>query len=287
MKKESLSKNICVSAGETKNEEARRALVPRLRFPEFRGAGKWDDALMGTLLLENPDYGVNAAAVPMSEHLPRYLRITDISEDGRYSPDKQVSVDLEATDENYLHEGDIVLARTGASVGKSYQYQKEDGMLVFAGFLIRVKPDPQKLVSTYLANFLTTKQFWKWVAVVSTRSGQPGINSTEYSSLIIPLPPSLAEQQKIAECLSSLDELIATQARKAARCRTNYFAFVLSLQRARNSLPKSFGNARKTGPSQVSRLKPPQWRILVVRGSVRLSYLGRQLSLNNNVSPSA
>ncbi len=133
--------------------------IPPLRFPEFQNAGEWSDAPMGTLLISSPDYGVNAAAVPFSERLPKYLRITDISEDGRYLPEKQVSVDLEATDGNYLDEGDIVLTRTGASVGKSYQYRKEDGRLVFAGFLIRVKPDPKKLVSTYLANFLTTGRF--------------------------------------------------------------------------------------------------------------------------------
>ena len=194
---------------------------PRLRFPEFQNAGEWSDAPMGTLLMSSPDYGVNAAAVPFSEHLPKYLRITDISEDGRYLPEKQVSVDLEATDGNYLDEGDIVLARTGASVGKSYQYRKEEGRLVFAGFLIRVKPHPKKLVATYLANFLTTGQFWKWVAVTSARSGQPGINSTEYSSLNIPLPPTLLEQQRIATCLSSLDALITAETQKHEALKTH------------------------------------------------------------------
>jgi type I restriction enzyme S subunit len=194
---------------------------PRLRFPEFQSAGEWSDAPMGTLLICSPDYGVNAAAVPFSEHLPKYLRITDISEDGRYSPEKQVSVDLEAADRNYLDDGDIVLARTGASVGKSYQYLKQDGRLVFAGFLIRVKPDPKKLVSTYLANYLKSDQFWKWVAVISARSGQPGINSTEYSSLAIPLPPTLPEQQRIAECLSSLDNVITIEAHKHEALKTH------------------------------------------------------------------
>lgn len=184
---------------------------PRLRFPEFQDAGEWTDSPMGTLLMGSPNYGVNAAAVPFSEDLPTYLRITDISEDGRYRPEKRVSVDLEAADQNYLEEGDIVLARTGASVGKSYQYRKEDGRLVFAGFLIRVKPHPQKLISAYLASYLTTESFWKWVAVTSARSGQPGINSTQYSSLTIPLPPTLAEQQRIASCLSSLDALISAE----------------------------------------------------------------------------
>jgi type I restriction enzyme S subunit len=194
---------------------------PRLRFPEFQNAGEWDDAPMGTLLMSSPDYGVNAAAVPFSGQLPKYLRITDISADGRYLPETQVSVNLEATDGNYLDEGDIVLARTGASVGKSYQYRKEDGRLVFAGFLIRVKPHPKKLVSSYLANFLVTGKFWKWVAVYSARSGQPGINSTEYSSLTIPLPPTLREQHRIATCLSSLDALITTETQKYDAVKTH------------------------------------------------------------------
>jgi len=202
-------------------EEARPALVPKLRFPEFREAEGWEYEPLGKLLMKSPDYGVNAAAVPFNELLPKYLRITDISDEGTYLSGKKVSVDLEPTDEIYLDEGDIVLARTGASVGKSYRYRKEDGRLVFAGFLIRVKPNPKRLVSTYLSNFLTTEQYWKWVVATSARSGQPGINSVEYSSLAIPLPADFAEQQKIAECLGSVDELIAAQARKLDALKTH------------------------------------------------------------------
>jgi type I restriction enzyme S subunit len=195
---------------------------PRLRFPEFREDGEWVAGPLGQLLVGSPDYGVNAAAVPFSEQLPKYLRITDISEDGTYLSDKMVSVDIEPTEGNYLDEGDIALARTGASVGKSYRYRKEDGRLVFAGFLIRIKPAKKKLISAYLANFLTTDVYWDWVAVTSTRSGQPGINSTEYSSLSIPLPPGdLAEQQRIADCLSSLDDLIAAQTQTLEALKTH------------------------------------------------------------------
>jgi type I restriction enzyme S subunit len=205
----------------TMKTAAKRELKPKRRFPEFWEAGEWTNALLGNLLIGSPDYGVNAAAVPFADNLPKYLRITDISEEGQYLPDKQVSVDLDATDQNYLDEGDIVLARTGASVGKSYRYRKEDGKLVFAGFLIRVKPDPTLLISTYLANFLTTGHFWKWVAVTSARSGQPGINSTEYSSLAIPLPPNLSEQKKIADCLFSLHERITGEAQKLDTLKTH------------------------------------------------------------------
>lgn len=195
---------------------------PRLRFRDFQDAGDWVFVPLGKLLMSSPDYGVNAPAVPFSERLPKYIRITDISEDGTYLADKKVSVDLEPTDGYYLEEGDIVLARTGASVGKSYRYRREDGRLVFAGFLIRVKPDKTSLVSAYLANFLTTGQYWRWIAVNSARSGQPGINSSEFSSLALPLPPGgLAEQQKIADCLGSLDNIIAAQIEKLDVLKTH------------------------------------------------------------------
>ena len=203
------------------SNKTKTPLVPKLRFPEFREAGEWVDTPLGKLLVSKPDYGVNAAAVPFSANLPKYLRITDISQDGRYLPGKKVSVDLDAAEESYLDIGDIVLARTGASVGKSYRYREEDGKLVFAGFLIRIKPNQSDTDSIYLANFLTSNQFWNWVATTSARSGQPGINSYEYSLLPIPLPPKLAEQQRIADCLSSLDELIAAQARKVNTLKTH------------------------------------------------------------------
>ena len=201
--------------------------VPRLRFPEFREAGEWETVPMGSLLVRNPEYGVNAPAAPYSADRPTYLRITDIDDDGRFLRESKVSVDIVATDDNYLESGDIVLARTGASVGKSYRYRNEDGRLVFAGFLIRIRPEPKKINPILLASFLTTKQYWDWVGVMSARSGQPGINGTEYSSLLVPVPSNdgadngLLEQQKIADCLSSLDELITAEIQKLDTLKTH------------------------------------------------------------------
>ena len=191
--------------------------VPRLRFPEFREAGEWEEVTLGTLLDRPPDYGVNAPAVPFSESLPTYIRITDINDDGQFASRARVSVDIAATDEQYLEDGDIVLARTGASVGKSYRYREEDGRLVYAGFLIRVRPNPERLLSQFLAAYLSTWSYWDWVSLTSARSGQPGINATEYASIPLPLPPdrrTLAEQQKIADCLTSIDDQLNAQARK-------------------------------------------------------------------------
>lgn len=192
--------------------------LPTLRFSEFRDAGEWGQAPLGELLLSQPDYGVNAPAVPYTSSLPTYIRITDISAEGQFIAENKASVDTVATHENCLHPGDIVLARTGASVGKAYRYNESDGKLVFAGFLIRAKPNWRKINSNFLFNFLFTKRYWDWVAFTSPRSGQPGINSAEYATLPVPTPPSDGdahpEQQKIADCLSSLDELITAQARK-------------------------------------------------------------------------
>lgn len=169
----------------------------------------WDIKKIGDCLLRNPDYGINAAAVPYNESLPVYLRITDITEDGKYSRKNLVSVNNLSSDSYYLQEGDLVFARTGASVGKTYLYNKNDGKLVFAGFLIRVKTNEKILLPDYLKYFTQTKIYWNWIAANSMRTGQPGINGNEYKELFIPLPPTKAEQAAIAETLNDADALIA------------------------------------------------------------------------------
>lgn len=167
----------------------------------------WEVEPLKSLLKEPPKYGINAAAVPLTGNLPVYIRITDISEDGYYSPEKVVGVNSPFSSSYILNEGDIVLARTGASVGKSYLYRKEDGTLIYAGFLIKVSPNEKQLNPKYLHQYLKTEQYWAWVIVNSMRSGQPGINGNEYGRLLIPLP-SIEEQTAIATALSDVDDLI-------------------------------------------------------------------------------
>ena len=211
--KQGLMQQLFPQSGET---------VPQLRFPEFRDAPDWEEVSLGTLLVRAPDYGVNAAAVPFSDTLPTYIRITDINSDGQFAPNPRVSVDVGVVEDKYLKDGDIVLARTGASVGKSYRYREEDGRLVYAGFLIRVRPNPQRLLSKFLAAYLSARRYWDWVRLTSARSGQPGINGAEYASMPLPSPPNgrtLPEQKKIADCLGSLDDLIAAEDRKLEALR--------------------------------------------------------------------
>lgn len=167
----------------------------------------WVVKKLSDVTLAKGDYGINAAAVEFNNDLPSYIRITDIDDDGNFNSEKKKSVDDINSSNFYLNKNDLVFIRTGASVGKSYLYNEKDGKLVFAGFLIRFKVDTSKANDYFLWTYTKSKPYWDWVKAISTRSGQPGINSSEYSSLQIPLPP-LPEQQKIASILSTWDVAI-------------------------------------------------------------------------------
>jgi type I restriction enzyme S subunit len=201
---------------------------------------EWEVRTLGKCLIERPSYGINAAAVPYSDNLPVYIRITDISDDGRFLPDKLVSVKSELSVNYYLSEGDIVFARTGASVGKSYRYDPNDGPLVFAGFLIRVRPDVERLLPEFAAAYVTTGNYWRWVRIMSMRSGQPGINGNEYSQLPIPVPP-LPEQRAIAEALSDVDGLLGGLDRLIAKKRDLKQAAMQQLLTGQTRLPGFHG----------------------------------------------
>jgi type I restriction enzyme S subunit len=167
----------------------------------------WVVKKLGECCLVKGEYGINAPAVEFSKDLPAYLRITDIDDNGNYSIDKKASVGDPNYEQFILKNGDIVFARTGATVGKTYLYKPADGILVFAGFLIRFRTNYNILTSQHLKYFTETKPYWDWVKTVSMRSGQPGINAEEYASLKIPLPP-LPEQKAIARVLSTVDAAI-------------------------------------------------------------------------------
>lgn len=115
-----------------------------------------------------------------------------------------------------LEEGDLLFARTGASVGKTYLYRQYDGTVYFAGFLIRARieesADPEFVYQATL-----TDAYKKYVAITSQRSGQPGVNAQEYADYQLMLP-SRTEQQQIGMTLRSLDNLITLHQRKCQYC---------------------------------------------------------------------
>lgn len=218
----------------------------------------WDVVRLATHLKSPPDYGINAPAVPYDDRLPTYIRITDITSGGRFSPDKLASVNAPRAEQFLLHEGDIVFARTGASVGKSYLYDPSDGKLVFAGFLIRVRPNPARLLPAYLASFVTTAPYWNWVRVMSMRSGQPGINGQEFGQLPIPCPP-LREQIAIVGALEDVDALLRALETLISKKRDLLWATVPQLVTGKRRL-QDFVSSSVGSKQTEAGVLPERWR---------------------------
>lgn len=168
----------------------------------------WRIIKLGNCTIGSLSYGINAPAIPYNRNYPAYIRITDITEDGLYGRSDRKSVVTKEIERYALKQGDIVLARTGASVGKSYLYNSADGELVYAGFLIKASIDTSKYDPRYIWYQLQTKRYWDWIRATSMRSGQPGINGNEYASFLVPMP-LLLEQKAIADTISTFDTYIS------------------------------------------------------------------------------
>ena len=171
------------------------------------------------------EYGLNAAAKEF-DGKNKYIRITDIDDASREfllsdlsSPD----ICLDGMSKYLLSSGDIVFARTGASVGKTYIYRENDGIVYFAGFLIRAKVN-QDNDAEFVFQSTLSPSYEKYIRITSQRSGQPGVNAQEYGEYDL-FAPSKEEQQRIGHFLRGIDNLITLHQRKLEL-----------LERLRNSL---------------------------------------------------
>ncbi|MBK9932874.1 MAG: restriction endonuclease subunit S [Cytophagaceae bacterium] len=184
--------------------------TPSLRFPQF--SGNWEIKKLGEIAGEI-SYGMNSAAI-VYDGVNKYIRITDIDESSRkFVPNPISSPDGKIENKYRLKEGDIVFARTGASVGKTYLYSKEDGDLYFAGFLIKFSIINSNPYFVFIQTLLD--EYNKWVKMMSMRSGQPGINAEEYKTFEIKYT-TLPEQEKIAGFLTVVDEKLQALKKKKA-----------------------------------------------------------------------
>lgn len=185
--------------------------VPQIRFEGF--TEDWEQRKLGDIA-SSFEYGLNAAAKEYDGE-NKYIRITDIDDnthefltDNLTSPD----IDLTGADNYKLTEGDILFARTGASVGKSYIYRNSDGLVYYAGFLIRARIKEEYDAEFVFQNTLTDR-YNKYIAVTSQRSGQPGVNAQEYAEFEIEVPKK-EEQTKIGTYFRNIDHLITLHQRK-------------------------------------------------------------------------
>ena len=183
-------------------------MKPILRFTNFDN--DWGEIELLKIASEI-SYGMNAASKEY-DGKNKYIRITDIDEQtNKYIHKNIVSPDGDLEEKFLVKENDILFARTGASTGKTYLYDKNDGKLYYAGFLIKAN------IINHNANFIfqQTKlnKYNSWVKIMSMRSGQPGINSQEYGSYKFSIT-SFEEENKISKFLSLLDKKIELQSKK-------------------------------------------------------------------------
>lgn len=142
------------------------------------------------ILLAKPQYGAAESGVARTNKLsPRYLRITDIDEYGLISHDDLGATANTLEDQYILHANDLLIARSGATVGKAYIHKDCPYTCFFAGYLIRFIINPLKALPDYIFAFTQSNTYKEWVNAIQRPSGQPNINAEEYQSLEIPMPP--------------------------------------------------------------------------------------------------
>lgn len=169
---------------------------------------EWKEYKLGDLVVGNRgNYGIAAPAVDYDVNKYTYLRITDINDDGTINKDGLKSVDDKNAVNYILRSNDIVFARTGASVGRSYFYDKKDGVLVYAGFLIKFSIDPQKVNPKILKYYTHSQLYYDWIQTVDNGATRGNINAQTYASMPL-LLPDRKEQDRIVAILSSLDDKI-------------------------------------------------------------------------------
>lgn len=185
--------------------------APAIRFKGFSDA--WEQRKLSEMC-GTFEYGLNAAAKEF-DGKNKYIRITDIDDASREfllsdlsSPD----ICLDGMSKYLLSSGDIVFARTGASVGKTYIYRENDGIVYFAGFLIRAKVN-QDNDAEFVFQSTLSPSYEKYIRITSQRSGQPGVNAQEYGEYDL-FAPSKEEQQRIGRFLRGIDNLITLHQRK-------------------------------------------------------------------------
>jgi type I restriction enzyme S subunit len=200
----SKSKNLraFVSSCETKKEEAKPALVPKLRFPEFRDADGWWQKEVGDLFQVTRGDVLSMTLVndEKTEAKPYPVYSSQTKNNG-----------LSGFYSDYLFEDAITWTTDGANAGDVNYRAGKFFCTNVCGVLLSSKGFANPCIAALINSVAR-----KYVSYV----GNPKLMNGVMSKIPIPLPP-LAEQQKIAECLSSVDELIAAQARKVDALKTH------------------------------------------------------------------
>lgn len=192
-----------LKANAEKSFLAAKNLFQAILKKELEPKKGWKNYCLKDVCKEYGDYGMSLPSKTFDSI--RYLRITDITEWGDLTNDK-VSVDAETIDNRYMvQEGDILFARTGATVGKTLVYDSKFGKCCYAGYLIRYRPDPSIVLPRILYYITHSSSYYNWVAVNQQSATLPNISAKLYNSYELILP-SIQEQKRIIDRLDHLND---------------------------------------------------------------------------------
>ena len=181
----------------------------------------WICTVFKKFLSEPMQYGANEPAEECNYNDPRYIRITDIKDDGTLKDDTFKSLPLEKAKEYMLTKGDLLFARSGATVGKTFLY-KEDYAACFAGYLIKARCNKNELLPNFVFYYTLSNVYQNWKNSIFIQSTIQNIGADKYSVMPIIIPP-LSEQQSIADYLdrkcSEIDELISIKQQKIEKLK--------------------------------------------------------------------
>jgi len=182
--------------------EEREAFLASASEAIFEHQLGWQEAYLGDLC-EKPQYGYTASATVDSIG-PKFLRITDI-QNGQVNWSKVPFCECQNVEKYQLKENDIVVARTGATTGKSFLIQ-DCPEAVFASYLIRLCA--KQLVSAhYLYRYFQTPSYWQQITDEKKGTGQPNVNAQTLTKIRVPIPP-ISEQSRIVAYLDKLQSKV-------------------------------------------------------------------------------
>ncbi len=163
----------------------------------------WQAKRLRFLVSEPLKYGANESAELDDPDLPRYIRITDVDENGRLRGDTFKSLPEDVARPYLLKEGDLLLARSGATVGKSFYYEPSWGRAAYAGYLIRARFNPARMMPRFVNYFTNSQQYWQWLGSSFIQATIQNVSAEKYANLIVPVPP-VDEQAEIVAYLDGM-----------------------------------------------------------------------------------
>lgn len=161
---------------------------------------EWEVKRIKNILKEPLKYGANESAELDNRSFPRYIRITDFGNDGKLKDSTFKSLEYEKAKNYFLNDGDILFARSGATVGKTFQFKNHKGLACFAGYLIKAVPNTKIINSDLFYLFTKSKNYENWKNSIFFQATIQNIGADKYRELKLAIP-KIEEQDLMVKFL--------------------------------------------------------------------------------------